>query len=153
MRKLENKIPPPIVVALTGVLMAIVAHFTPAPRWEGAWHFVLAGGFAIAGFAVLALGFRALGAAKTTIDPVQINRASALVTSGIYRFSRNPMYLGFAGLLLGWALLLASFSALIGPIFFVAFTTRFQILPEEHAIGAKFGRDFEQFRGRVRRWI
>ena len=153
MRKLENTIPPPVVVALLGVIMVIIARIAPLPRWENAWHFAFAGAVMALGFWVLALGFRALRRANTTIDPVNLNRTSALMTDGVYRFSRNPMYLGFALMLLVWALFLAVPWALLGPAAFVGFTSRFQIAPEERAIAARFGRDYDQFRRRTRRWI
>ena len=153
MSKLDNVIPPPVVVAIIGGAMAIIAQVAPLPRWASGWHCAFAGAIGALGFLVLALGFRALRRANTTIDPIDLNRTSALMTAGIYRYSRNPMYLGFALMLLGWATFLAVPWALLGPIAFVAFTTRFQIVPEERAIGAKFGRDYDQFRRNVRRWI
>ena len=153
MHKLNNKIPPPAVTVILAIAMLFLAQIAPFPRWQSGWHFVIAGAIGALGFVVLALGFRALRRANTTIDPINLHRTSALMTNGIYRFSRNPMYLGFALVLLGWAAFLAVPWALLGPIAFVAFTTRFQIVPEERAIGAKFGRDYDQFRRDVRRWI
>jgi len=91
--------------------------------------------------------------AKTTINPVQIDRASKVVTGGIYRITRNPMYVGLTALLAGWSVFLAVPMTLLGPICFAVFTHRFQIIPEELVMSAKFGRDYDEYRKRVRRWF
>jgi protein-S-isoprenylcysteine O-methyltransferase Ste14 len=90
---------------------------------------------------------------KTTIDPVRIDRANVLVTTGVYRFTRNPMYLSMALLLTAWASYLAHPLAAIGPIAFVMYISRFQIFPEERVLQAKFGDLYTIYRSEVRRWI
>lgn len=110
----------------------------------------------VLGVVALAFGFGGIitfRLAKTTINPVQIDRASRVVTRGIYRLSRNPMYVGLTALLTNWALFLASPVALLGPIAFVLFTHRFQILPEERVMTAKFGSEYLAYMQRVRRWV
>jgi protein-S-isoprenylcysteine O-methyltransferase Ste14 len=97
--------------------------------------------------------FIAFGKAKTTIDPVNIDRASAIVTSGVYWFTRNPMYVGLTCLLLSWAAFLTSPWTLLGPLFFVLYITKFQIVPEERMMEAKFGASYLYYKNRVRRWI
>ena len=90
---------------------------------------------------------------KTTISPVDLESASALVTSGVFRFSRNPMYVGFTAMLVGWAVCLAAPWALVGPVAFVLFTNRFQIIPEERVMRDKFGQAYDDYQAQVRRWI
>ena len=90
---------------------------------------------------------------KTTINPVDLESASALVTSGVFRFSRNPMYVGFTAMLVGWAVCLAAPWALVGPVAFVLFTNRFQIIPEERVMREKFGQAYDDYQAQVRRWI
>jgi protein-S-isoprenylcysteine O-methyltransferase Ste14 len=107
----------------------------------------------VVGIAIVALGFRSFGLAKTTIDPVHVERASSLVTTGIYRVTRNPMYVGLTSVLLGWALRLSDVWTVAGPIFFALYITRFQIVPEERLLGAKFGAAYEDYCARVRRWL
>ena len=102
--------------------------------------FVLAGG----------ISFRR---ARTTVNPLKPEAASALVTSGIYRYTRNPMYVGFALWLLAWGLYLASPLVLLGVLGFVLYMNRLQIAPEERALGRLFGADFAAYRQRVRRWL
>ena len=153
MKTLENKLPPPLVALVIGAAMWGVAKTQPPWPMDPELHHVLArviGLFAavVAGSAMLA--FRR---ARTTIDPVNIESASRLVTSGIFRFTRNPMYVGLTALLLSWSVRLAVPWALLGPVIFALFTHRYQIIPEERVMSAKFGPVYEEYRQRVRRWI
>lgn len=91
--------------------------------------------------------------ARTTINPLRPQNASALVTGGIYRWTRNPMYLGMATLLLAWGVWLANAGALAVISLFVAYLNRFQIAPEEGALQDRFGDEFAAYRARVRRWL
>ena len=150
---LENRIPPPLVCLLAAVAMGALAWKTPAIAVDPLWRFGVAGAIAVFGLFVGASGFLAFGRAKTTIDPVNIDRASSLVTGGIFRFTRNPMYVGFTLLLLGWAVYLAAPWAFAGPVAFVLFITRYQILPEERVMLSKFGSAYADYQARVRRWL
>lgn len=125
LQALENKVPPPLVAL---------------PLIGAGLLFVLAGG----------ISFRR---ARTTVNPLKPEAASALVTSGIYRYTRNPMYVGFALWLLAWGLYLASPLVLLGVLGFVLYMNRLQIAPEERALGRLFGADFAAYRQRVRRWL
>lgn len=150
---LENRIPPPLVVVLIGVAMAGLAWITP-PVEIGSNRQFVAGGLAVAlGVLVVIQGARTFWRNKTTINPVDIESASALVTSGVFGYSRNPMYVGFTAMLVGWAVCLAAPWALVGPVAFVLFTNRFQIIPEERVMQAKFGQAYEDYRAQVRRWL
>lgn len=91
--------------------------------------------------------------ARTTINPLTPKNASALVTGGIYRWTRNPMYLGMATLLLAWGVWLANAGALAVISLFVAYLNRFQIAPEERALEDRFGDEFAAYRARARRWL
>jgi protein-S-isoprenylcysteine O-methyltransferase Ste14 len=91
--------------------------------------------------------------ARTTLNPMSPEKASALVTTGVYRITRNPMYVGGAILLISWAVYLASAWALLGPILFALYITKLQILPEERALSAMFGSAFDAYRAQVRRWL
>jgi protein-S-isoprenylcysteine O-methyltransferase Ste14 len=153
MQALEHRVPPPIVMIVIAAAMWGVAMVTP--RLEIALGWRLVGGavfMAAAGF-FGAPAFRAFGRAGTTVNPVRIDEASALVTSGIYRVTRNPMYVGLAFILLAWAAFLAAPWALIGPVALVAFITRFQIMPEERVLTEKFGDAYRDYCRRVRRWL
>jgi protein-S-isoprenylcysteine O-methyltransferase Ste14 len=91
--------------------------------------------------------------ASTTINPLRPEKSSALVTGGVYRLSRNPMYVGLLLFLVAWAAYLASPLALAGPVSFVLYIQRFQILPEERILAAIFGGEYDAYRARVRRWL
>jgi len=102
----------------------------------------------VAGSAMLA--FRR---AKTTVSPVQIDAASRVVSNGVYRHTRNPMYVGLTALLTSWAVWLSAPWTLLGPAVFFLFTQRFQIIPEERAMQSRFGRGYSEYKRKVRRWI
>lgn len=150
---LENRIPPPLVMLVTGIAIAAAGRLEPLIPLPPFWRHLLAGGLLLAGLGIVALGVMRFRAAGTTIDPTRPDQASTLVATGIYRFTRNPMYLGFATMLLGWSVLWRSVWGLALTAVFVGYIHRFQILPEERALRAKFGAEFEAFASQVRRWI
>ncbi len=150
---LDNRIPPPIVTVVTGVAMAAVAFVAPATPLPALVRYGALGVVMLVGGVFGGRAFAAFAKAKTTINPVAIDKASSLVTTGIYGLSRNPMYVGLAALLVALALAEGNLWLLLGPLFFVAFTTRFQIVPEEQAMLAKFGGAYAAYRRRVRRWL
>jgi protein-S-isoprenylcysteine O-methyltransferase Ste14 len=108
---------------------------------------------AVGGVGVCLAGVLEFRRARTTVNPLRTGGASALVTDGIYRLTRNPMYLGFALVLLGWALYLEHPVALLGVPAFVLWIDRMQIPHEERALVALFGEEFARYCDRVRRWL
>lgn len=153
MRYLENRIPPPLVAAIFAGLMWLYAQ----PDWKvslsAPWHMGIVLVALLLGIAVCLAGLLSFRRARTTVNPLKPDTASALVSSGIYRHTRNPMYLGFAIALLAWAILLAAPLTLLGVAGFVLYIDRFQITPEERALAALFGEDFALYRSRTRRWL
>jgi len=99
------------------------------------------------------LAFASFRLAKTTINPLDPSRASVLVTVGIFRITRNPMYLSLLLLLIAYAVRLGSWGEWLGPALFAAYVTRFQIIPEERILAVKFGAAYLAYRSRTRRWI
>jgi protein-S-isoprenylcysteine O-methyltransferase Ste14 len=151
MRYLEHRIPPPIVLLLTGGIMWLLSRF--GPRLVFAGRVPLGVAIVVAGVIVAAMGVRAFRRAGTTINPVDLTRSTTLVTSGIYRVTRNPMYLGMVVLLLGVAVLLAAPVTLLACVAFVLFINRFQIVPEERVLRERFGESYSKYAEKVRRWI
>lgn len=153
----EHKIPPPGIDLAVGVLMWGLARAVPAAQlWpQGAWPLVLGAalGLALAGGLIALAGVLEFRRARTTVNPLAPAKASALVTGGIYRITRNPMYLGMLGVLIGWAVYLGNAAALFGLPAFVWLLNTFQIKPEERALKAQFGSAFDRYAGRVRRWL
>ncbi len=99
------------------------------------------------------LGLAAFRASRTTINPLKLDHASALVTGGVYRVTRNPMYVGVMLLLLAWGIYLSSLLSLAGLPVFVMYITRFQIQPEERVLRNIFGEKYSSYEKRVRRWL
>lgn len=149
MTYLEKRIPPPLVMVITAILMWAVAQITPVVKQHSVIVLLL---FLLA-FAISFSGVRSFQRAKTTVNPLKPEAASALVTSGVYRYTRNPMYLGFALLLSAWAFYLQAPMAFVGVAIFILYIHRFQILPEQQALEALFGEDFTAYKERVRPWI
>lgn len=153
MQWLEHKIPPPVVGALVGLAMWLVAPLGPQLELgTNTRHVVAAALFAVA-LAFDLAGLLAFRASKTTINPLVPERASKLVTGGVYRITRNPMYVGLCFILLAWAVYLAAGLPFLGPLVYVLYITRFQILPEERVLRRLFGEPYVQYTSRVRRWL
>jgi protein-S-isoprenylcysteine O-methyltransferase Ste14 len=153
MQALELKIPPPIAAVLVGLAMWVAAHLLPAVDLTGQWRLIFAGVCAAFGVMVALLGFLAFRQAKTTVNPVNPEKATSVVTGGIYSYTRNPMYVGLTSLLVGWAIWLSAPWVFLGPVALMLYLTRFQIIPEERVMSSKFGRDYDDYRKRVRRWL
>ena len=153
MRWLEHRVPPPAVAALIGFGMWWLARHSARGSMGGATRVFAAIVFAGVGLAFTIAGWSAFRRARTTMNALEPERASSLVVEGVYGRTRNPMYLGLALTLVGWAVYLAAPWALIGPALFVALITRIQIVPEERALSEKFGSEFAAYRQAVRRWF
>ena len=152
MQALELKVPPPVVGLLVGALMWSVSAWPPVFPVAPSVRLLLAGALAVVGVGFDVLGLHAFFRSRTTINPLRPAKTSALVTGGVYRVTRNPMYVGMAILLTGWAVYLGSLWPFLGPALFVAYITRFQIAPEERVLRGKFG-GFDAYAERVRRWL
>ena len=153
MKALELKVPPPVVALVLGLAMWAVSRLTPTFEVEGPLRFAAAVCAALIGATFSAAGVTAFRRAKTTLNPMRPATASSLVTRGIYRITRNPMYVGLLFVLVGWAAFLCAPWALAGPALFVAYITRFQIAPEERALMSAFGEVYASYKARVRRWL
>jgi protein-S-isoprenylcysteine O-methyltransferase Ste14 len=152
-QSLELKIPPPVVALLVALAMWFAALATPPVGMPLSARVALATMLALLGVAFSGTAVVLFRQAKTTRNPLHPQAASSLVRSGAYKFSRNPMYLGLLLLLLGWAAALSSAPALLGPVIFAAYITRFQIKPEERALAALFGAEYDNYTRSVRRWL
>ena len=153
MPTLDHKIPPPLLGALVAAAMWGVCTFGPQWSMPQVLKIIVVTLLGVAGAAFDLSGLVAFRAARTTINPLKPERASALVQGGIYRFTRNPMYVGMALFLLAWAVYLAALLPFAGPIVFVVYITRFQIQPEERVLMGIFGAQYSDYAARVRRWL
>lgn len=153
MRALEHRIPPPIVALTFAAGMWAAAHWLPEFSARVPGQALAAVVVLVIGLGLIAVAVRKFVRARTTVDPLHPAAASALVTLGIFRHTRNPMYLGMAVILAAWALWLGNAAGALLVAAFVAYITRFQIVPEERAMRANFGEEFEAYARRVRRWL
>lgn len=153
MNALELKVPPPVVALVLALAMWAVSRLTLTFEVDVAWRIAVAITIALIGGAFSAAGIAAFRRAQTTLNPMKPETASSLVTSGIYRVTRNPMYVGLLFVLVGWAAFLCAPWALAGSVVFVAYITRFQIAPEERALMSAFGEEYASYKARVRRWL
>lgn len=150
---LRLKIPPPIWLLMFGTLMWVLHRRLPvstifgAPLNRAGWLLVAGGALIIA---AAMLQFRR---ANTTINPNTPAKASSLVTSGIFGYSRNPMYLGLSIVLSGWAIVLGSLSPWLAVPLFVLVITRLQIEPEEAVLAVLFDEPYRTYCARVGRWF
>ena len=153
MRSLELKVPPPAVAALIAVAMWGGSLITPLLEVSTLFRVSSAITIALAGGAFSLAGVMSFRRARTTVNPMKPQAASSLVSSGIYRVSRNPMYVGLALTLVAWATFLSAAAALLGPLAFVLYIGRFQITPEERELSKLFGAEYGAYKARVRRWL
>ena len=151
--RLENRVPPPIIGACIAALMYGAAGLFPGLDFDMPWRVPLCALLFVAGAGLDMAGLVHFLKARTTVNPLDPAAATKLVTGGLYRFTRNPMYLGLALLLLAWGIFLANVAALLGIPAFVLYMNRFQIAPEERALEARFSAEYSRYCARVRRWI
>jgi protein-S-isoprenylcysteine O-methyltransferase Ste14 len=153
MHWLELRIPPRLVAAAVALGMWAVSFIEPRFDLPQSHHWATGLIGAVAGGAITFAGAAALRAAGTTLLPMAPQRAAVLVTTGIFRWSRNPMYVGLTVALLGWAAFLSALWPLLGPVIFVLYIDRFQIRPEERVLAERFGAEYADYARRVRRWL
>lgn len=133
--------------------MWLVSANMPSLAFDFPWRTAAALGFVSAGVIIGLIAVVAFRKANTTVNPTKPGTTSAMVTSGIYRYSRNPMYVGFLLALTGWAAFLSHTLAFALLPAFVVYMNRFQISPEERALTANFGSQFVTYKQAVRRWL
>jgi protein-S-isoprenylcysteine O-methyltransferase Ste14 len=151
MHRLELKVPPAVVGAVTAAGMWVLAYALPAFAYAPLR--VATVGLGLIGVVIIGVAVLWFWMEHTTVNPMKPSSASALVTSGIYGHSRNPMYLGMLLILVAWALYLANILTFLVLPAFILYMNRFQIEPEERALTARFGREYLEYMSQVHRWI
>ena len=150
---LELKISPAVLGALAGLFMWLATRWAPAFTFALPQRGWIVAGVALVGAIIALAGVISFRRARTTVNPTKPATASALVVSGIYKYTRNLMYLGFASVLLALAVFFSNALALVVIPLFVAYLNRFQIRPEERAMASLFPDEFAAYKARVRRWL
>ena len=153
MRVLETKIPPPLVALITGLSMWLSNDYIGSVSVPEDYRVMLAVAVALLGVSCDLGGLISFRIGKTTVNPLRPETSSKLIITGIYKITRNPMYLGMAIILTGWAVYLSNLILLVWVGVFIAYITRFQIQPEERALDKLFGEEFASYKQSVRRWL
>ena len=151
---LELKVPPLALTVGAAIVMVVVpAAFgrTTSVRPEVAIPIGIAA--ALAGLLLALRGVIDFRCAQTTVDPWHPEQSARLVTTGVYRWTRNPMYLGFVAALAGLAIALQSVAGLAIASLAAVYLQRFQIHPEVRTLQRRFGDAFNVYLGQVRRWL
>ena len=153
MPDLTLKIPPVIVVFIFACVMWMMALFNVWASISIPAEEVVALVIGLIGSSLVIAGAVEFRAAKTTVNPLTPELATSIVTKGIYRFSRNPMYLGFLIMLGAWGVFLGNSVAITLMPVFVGYMNRFQIIPEEKALLAQFEDDYAHYLASTPRWL
>ena len=153
MQSLELKIPPPIVTALFAVAMWMLSSYPPLLPLPALTRVSIALVILVIGIGFSMAGMASFSRAKTTVNPLKPESTTSLVSSGVYRFTRNPMYVGMLLVLVAWGVYLSSVWTWIGPLALWLYLTQFQIKPEERVLTKMFGAEFEAYKAKVRRWL
>ena len=153
MNALELKVPPVAQVIITAAVMYGVSRVIPSLQFYFEGTNTLAIGLSVIGLGSGIMGVAQFKKAQTTVNPHTPEKSTNLVTSGIYQYTRNPMYLGLVLILLGWAFYLSHFLPFVLVPVFMVYMTRFQIQPEERMMTQKFGKAYQDYLIKVRRWI
>ena len=153
MNSLELKVPPVAQVVITAAVMYGIARIMPSLQFYFEGTNTLAIGLSVIGLGSGIMGVAQFKKAQTTVNPHTPEKSTNLVTSGIYQYTRNPMYLGLVFILLGWAFYLSHFLPFMLVPVFMVYMTRFQIQPEERMMTQKFGKAYQDYLIKARRWI
>ena len=148
---MNNKIPPPIVTFICGI--AIYLSKTFFNQFFNYNNNTISLFLLILGLLVFISAVKSFRKHKTTVNPLEPRKASSLVTTGIFKFSRNPMYLGMLIILLSISFRFNLIGGILTSLFFYFFITKFQIIPEEVAMNELFGNEFFDYEKKTRRWI
>jgi protein-S-isoprenylcysteine O-methyltransferase Ste14 len=146
-------IPPPVIAIIIGALMWVVNRVLPLGRFTFDLLEPAAAVLLAPGLLLMLIAAGQFIAAKTTINPLRPSRASALITTGVYAISRNPIYLADLLILTALAIWFGNVLNVALLALFVWAINRFQIAPEERALAQLFGEAYAAYRARVRRWL
>lgn len=142
--------PPGLLLLVAGGAQRALARGPVPPGTPRKLVALVTGAASVGLLAASGLRFRGVG---TTVDPLDPGRARALVTDGVNSVTRNPMYVGMAGLLVAHGLWRGSWASCLPAAAFVAAIDRLQVPAEEVALTERFGAEYTTYRGRVPRWI
>lgn len=152
-KPLELLIPPAAILLIVILLMWLLRVFFPSLTLDFTTNLIVIYLVGLIGLGISGAGGISFMQARTTLNPKKPGNASRLVTSGIYRFTRNPMYLGLQIMLIAWGMFLGNIVSLLFSLAFGLYIHRYQILPEERFLEEKFGAEFIAYKSQVRPWL
>lgn len=147
------RIPPPGLTLLCLFGLALFRWILPSLVFSFSGQIFVSAVLVVFGITIGLIAIRRFYQVDTTVLPDEMDSSSALVTGGIFQISRNPMYLGMAAVVAGVGVGLGTWVVLPILGLFVIWITEKQIKPEEKALIRIFGREFEEYKTKVRRWI
>ena len=148
---IKTKIPPPLIALTFGFLMNYTKNIFPKINIRNE---IIFGSFMIIiGLVIILSAIILFKKYQTTITPLNPSNATKLITDGIYKFSRNPMYLGLLLVLLGISIIINLTGGFFLIPLFILYLNLFQIIPEENAMVDLFKDEFLEYKENVRRWI
>ena len=148
---MKTKIPPPIVTLVSALLIFFSKELFPNYAFD--YQSMLSIVIFISGLIILISAVSLFKKKETTVNPMSPEKASSLVVDGVFKYTRNPMYLGMSVVLLSISIQFNLIGGLLIVSLFVAYITVFQIIPEEEAMEENFGQDYLLFKKNTRRWI
>ena len=148
---IKTKIPPPLVALTFGFLINYTKNIFP--KIEISNDIIFGSFMIIIGLIIILSAIILFKKYQTTITPLNPSNATKLITDGIYKFSRNPMYLGLLLVLLGISIILNPVGGLSLIPLFILYLNLFQIIPEENAMVDLFKDEFSEYQKNVRKWI
>ena len=153
MRKLELKVPPVAVFLLVILLMYGMTVLVPSLNISVPFVEVVVGGLTLLSGYMGIAGVYEFHKVKTTVNPVKPDTASSVVRTGVFSFSRNPMYMALLLLIIAIGLWWQHLSVVLCGVVFVSYMNRFQIKPEERVLERLCGEEYVDYKNHVRRWI
>ena len=148
---IKTKIPPPLVTLAFGFLINYTKNIFP--KIEVSNKAIFGSFIIIIGLIIILSAIILFKKYRTTISPTNPSNATKLITSGIYKFTRNPMYLGLLFVLFGISIILNPIGGLLLIPLFILYLNFFQIIPEENAMVDLFKDEFFEYKKNVRKWI
>ena len=151
--KLSLKIPPVAQGVVAIILIWLFDRYAPLYHIKFIYQNIVAGSLIGIGAIVALAGIFAFIKLNTTVDPRYPEKTRELVIIGIYKYSRNPMYLGILLVITGIAVYFGALSSVFAVSLFVTFINKYQIVPEEVSLQEKFGESYTHYALNVRRWL
>lgn len=150
---MKFRILPPLVMLIFGGFMYLLDRWLPVGEFDFFGRETMSTIILIVGFLIMIMALLQFTRKKTTTDPLHPEKANHLVTGGIFKYTRNPMYLAMLLFLIVLGLRLGNAFNTLLAAGFVYYMNHFQIKHEEEALTKKFGKEYLLYLKAVRRWF